>query len=101
MIGWYVHHHGHGHLHRAQTVAARLAERGEEVTVLSSLPRPAGWSGAWVRLARDDAGRVVDPTAAGQLHWVRSGTPGCSPGRRPCPRGWPTTGRGWSSWTSP
>jgi hypothetical protein len=76
VIGWYVHHHGHGHLHRAQTVAARLAERGEEVTVLSSLPRPAGWSGAWVHLARDDAGRVVDPTAAGRLHWVPVGDPG-------------------------
>jgi hypothetical protein len=76
VIGWYVHHQGSGHLHRALSVAARLAERGEEVTLLSSLPRPASWSGGWVSLARDDAGPAVDPTAHGRLHWVPVGDDG-------------------------
>ncbi|WP_110183087.1 glycosyltransferase [Nocardioides solisilvae] len=69
MIGWYVHHHGAGHLHRMLAVTAHL---DEEVTVLSSLPRPDDWDGGWVRLERDDAlgpqGR--DVTARGALHWV-------------------------------
>lgn len=76
MIGWYVHHQGSGHLHRALAVAARLAERGEEVTMLSSLPRPEGWCGEWVHLDRDDTGPVVDPTAHGLLHWVPVGDDG-------------------------
>ena len=78
MIGWYVHHHGSGHLHRATAVVAALSERGEEVTVLSSLARPAGWRGGWVRLERDDAPPVVDPTANGRLHWVPVGSAGLS-----------------------
>ena len=51
MIGYYVHHVGAGHLHRARAVALRA---GEPVTGLSSLPAPADWPGPWVRLARDD-----------------------------------------------
>lgn len=39
MIGYYVHHHGSGHLHRARSLAAVL---GRPVTGLSTLPRPAG-----------------------------------------------------------
>jgi hypothetical protein len=68
MIGYYVHHHGHGHLHRALVLAraCRLPVVG-----LSSLPRPAEWPGEWVQLARDDD----DPgprevSARGQLHWA-------------------------------
>ena len=76
MIGWYVHHHGRGHLHRALAVGTLLAARGEEVTLLSSLPRPVGWAGGWVRLERDDAGPVADPTAHGRLHWVPVGDDG-------------------------
>ena len=51
VIGYYVHHHGHGHLHRALVLAdaCRLPVVG-----LSSLPRPAEWTGEWVQLARDD-----------------------------------------------
>lgn len=72
MIGWYVHHHGSGHLHRAVTVARHLPV---PVTGLSSLPRPAGWEGPWVRLPRDDASSVGygpdrDVNARGRLHWV-------------------------------
>ncbi len=66
MIGWYIHHVGVGHLHRAQAVSRQL---GHEVTGLSSLARPPEWRGPWVRLARDDD-TALDPTAGGQLHWA-------------------------------
>ncbi len=66
MIGWYIHHVGRGHLHRAAAVARHV---GDEVTGLSSLPRPTGWSGPWVQLPRDDE-TADDPTAGGQLHWA-------------------------------
>lgn len=67
MIGWYVHHHGAGHLHRARAVRAVL---DGPVTVLSSLPRPRDWDGPWIELARDDGGTPCDPEAGGLLHWV-------------------------------
>ncbi|UTT67332.1 hypothetical protein NMQ01_06355 [Janibacter sp. CX7] len=74
MIGYYIHHHGSGHLHRARAVAASW---GSQITGLSSLPRPADWPGEWVRL-EDDA--PVDPgadvTAGGHLHWVPRRHPG-------------------------
>lgn len=75
MIGWYVHHQGRGHLHRAVTVAAELTARtGVVVTGLSSLARPAGWTGPWVQLPPDDAGGPPqDATASGTLHWVPVG----------------------------
>ncbi|MCR6033264.1 glycosyl transferase [Nocardioides sp. zg-579] len=72
-IGYYVHHVGRGHLHRATSVAAELARGGAEVTGLSTLPRPAGWPGPWVELAPDDVGADPDRdrvTAGGRLHWV-------------------------------
>ena len=68
MIGYYVHHHGHGHLHRAIVLAdaCRLPVVG-----LSSLPRPAEWTGEWVQLARDDDDPGPrDASARGQLHWA-------------------------------
>ncbi|MCW2868645.1 MAG: hypothetical protein JWR20_2833, partial [Marmoricola sp.] len=83
MIGWYVHHQGRGHLHRAQTVAALLhARSGVQVTGLSTLERPADWPGPWVQLPPDDAAPPGsadgsaeaagprDATAGGALHWV-------------------------------
>ncbi|MCW2769154.1 MAG: hypothetical protein JWR27_587 [Aeromicrobium sp.] len=74
MIGYYVHHHGRGHLHRAMVVAAQLSV---PVTGLSSLPRPAGWDGPWVQLPRDDARDTpTDPDAHGRLHWVPTHDPG-------------------------
>ena len=74
MIGYYVHHVGAGHLHRARAVAERSRVT---VTGLSSLARPADWPGPWVRLERDDLGEVpVDVAAGGGLHWVPSGDPG-------------------------
>ena len=51
MIGYYAHHLGQGHVETARCIAARLTN---EVTVLSSLPRPPGWPGGWLTLPRDD-----------------------------------------------
>lgn len=67
MIGWYVHHHGSGHLQRLRAVRGAL---DDPVTVLSSLPRPDDWEGRWVRLPRDDDGAPRDPEAGGRLHWA-------------------------------
>jgi hypothetical protein len=68
VIGYYVHHQGRGHLHRASSIAAHL---DTEVTGLSSLPRPDGWAGPWIELARDDADAFPsDVDAGGVLHWV-------------------------------
>ncbi len=68
MIGYYVHHHGDGHLTRAAAIARAL--EGEPVTGLSSRPRPDGWPGEWVQLARDDELPHTDQTAGGALHWA-------------------------------
>ncbi|WP_217229889.1 glycosyltransferase [Streptomyces anulatus] len=70
MIGYYVHHQGSGHLHRARSIAAHVPF---PVTGLSSLPAPEGWSGPWVSLPRDDDGDPAtfgDVTAGGRLHWA-------------------------------
>ena len=76
-IGYYVHHQGHGHLHRAQAFAAAWRSSGPEVVGLSTLPRPRAWDGPWVRLPRDDRGeRPLDVTAGGTLHWAPLTDPG-------------------------
>ncbi|MFC8270623.1 glycosyltransferase [Streptomyces cinereoruber] len=69
MIGYYVHHQGKGHLHRAQCIARRTRT---PLTGLSSLPRPDDWKGDWIRLAPDTGTdtATADPTAHGRLHWV-------------------------------
>jgi hypothetical protein len=70
MIGYYVHHHGRGHLSRLEAVAAHLRT---PVTGLSSLAQPADWPGDWVRLARDDdppPSASDDVSARGVLHWA-------------------------------
>jgi len=68
VIGYYVHHQGRGHLHRAEALAAAV---DDEVTGLSSFDEPAGWRGPWVQLPRDDTDPgPCDVTAGGQLHWV-------------------------------
>jgi hypothetical protein len=70
-IGYYVHHVGHGHLHRATVLATHLAATGSaSVTGLSSLARPDDWPGEWVQLDRDDDGETASPTARGRLHWA-------------------------------
>jgi hypothetical protein len=67
-LGWYIHHHGAGHLHRF--LALRRAMPG--VTALSSLPRPLGVPAhSWVLLPIDaPASGDSDPDAGGALHWV-------------------------------
>lgn len=68
MIGYYVHHHGRGHLRRACAIAARL---GVPITGISSLARPEGWPGQWLQLERDDvSGHGRSETADGRLHWA-------------------------------
>ena len=69
-VGYYVHHVGSGHRHRAGVLAARLRHEGIAVTGLSSLPRPDAWVGDWVRLPRDDDGDPRDVAAHGHLHWA-------------------------------
>ena len=74
MIGYYAHHLGQGHAETARCIAARLTD---EVTVLSSLPRPPGWSARWVTLPRDDdEANALAPNANGQLHWAPLGHSG-------------------------
>lgn len=74
MIGYYVHHHGLGHLRRFEAIAAHLRT---SVTGLSSLAAPPSWRGDWVVLPRDDEPSTgPDPTAGGLLHWAPRGHPG-------------------------
>ncbi|MBG6055856.1 hypothetical protein IWX81_002284 [Salinibacterium sp. CAN_S4] len=73
VIGYYVHHQGMGHLHRARAIIAAL---GEPVTVLSSLPRPTDWAQPWLQLPIDTDAHPVDPDAGRALHWVPIGSPG-------------------------
>ncbi|GAB3472026.1 hypothetical protein AB1207_04090 [Kineococcus endophyticus] len=75
MIGWYVHHHGAGHLQRLVAVTRHLRT---PVTAFSSAPRPAGFHGDWVPLERDDTPPLdrTSATAGGRLHWVPEHHPG-------------------------
>jgi hypothetical protein len=77
VIGYYAHHRGAGHLHRAMSIAHEL---GDDVTILSSSERPAGWTGGWVDLPLDhspnDRDAAADVTAHGALHWVPLGSEG-------------------------
>ncbi|RSS50014.1 glycosyl transferase [Streptomyces sp. WAC07061] len=74
MIGYYVHHQGLGHLHRALCIAGQARST---VTGLSSLAPPAGWPGPWVRLPLDTGGpAAVDARAHGRLHWAPLHHPG-------------------------
>ncbi|TPG27360.1 glycosyltransferase [Mycolicibacterium hodleri] len=69
MIGYYVHHHGRGHLARATSICAHLSR---PVTVLTSLPLAEEWPfDAVVELPRDDGDEpAVDATASGVFHWA-------------------------------
>ncbi|WP_062987890.1 glycosyltransferase [Nocardia anaemiae] len=75
MIGYYIHHHGCGHLTRARTICAHL---DEPVTALSSMP----FTGEdifdeVIRLPFDNlAPELEDPTAAGVFHWAPRHEPG-------------------------
>jgi hypothetical protein len=70
MIGYYVHHHGAGHHHRALAVARHL---GDDVTLLGSLHPGGSDHVPFVRLPHDDEpepGDDADVTAGGTLHWA-------------------------------
>lgn len=87
MIGWYVHHHGWGHVTRMRAIRPFL---DDDVTVFSSLPRPETLPDrtTWVRLPSDadaivaadgssrEAATLGDVTAGGALHWAPVGHPG-------------------------
>ncbi len=86
VIGWYVHHHGFGHVSRFLAVQPHLRT---PVVAFSSMPRPAGLGSdvEWIELPPDaDAfegpeGRPIDPrdsdpTVRGRLHWAPRGHPG-------------------------
>lgn len=73
MIGYYAHHHGVGHITRANAIARSMSE---PMTVLSSHRRPPDHAAAdWIVLPLDtddeisDAG-ATDVTAGGVLHWA-------------------------------
>lgn len=92
MIGYYIHHHGRGHLSRALAIAREL---GEPVTGLSSLSRPQDWPGDWLQLPLDELPGESEPgararaehDAGGRLHWVPLGSPGLR-GRMAAIAGW-------------
>ena len=68
MIGYYVHHHGRGHLSRATSICARLRE---PVTLLSSLAIPGRPGVETIQLPRDDEEDTADDAEAnGALHWA-------------------------------
>ncbi len=86
VIGWYVHHHGYGHVARFLAVHPHLRT---PVRAFSSLPRPAGLGAEveWIALPDDadtvehDDGTICDPregdpTVRGSLHWAPHDHPG-------------------------
>ncbi|MGC1208380.1 MAG: glycosyltransferase [Ornithinimicrobium sp.] len=76
VIGYYVHHHGAGHLTRARVISSQLEASGHRVVMLGSdLGESAG-----VVLPRDHHGDLpfVEPQAGGALHWAPLGHPGYS-----------------------
>lgn len=86
VIGWYVHHHGFGHVSRFLAVQPHLRT---PVIAFSTMPRPAQLAAdvEWVPLPADaepfdapDGTRVdprnADPTVRGHLHWAPHGHPG-------------------------
>jgi hypothetical protein len=69
MIGYYIHHHGSGHLNRAISICARLQQPVVALTSLD-IPRQHPFAGL-LPLPRDDGGvRPAQPSANGALHWV-------------------------------
>ncbi|MGA5462403.1 glycosyltransferase [Mycobacterium sp. NPDC050041] len=78
MIGYYVHHHGRGHLTRALAISRHLTD---DVVFFSSAPRPAAIRPGddWVQLPSDvppTGQAAVDATANGRLHWAPVGVDG-------------------------
>jgi Glycosyltransferase family 28 C-terminal domain len=75
MIGYYIHHHGFGHLARAVSIVAQM---NTPVTALTSLdiPEPHPFATV-VKLPRDDQSeQPCETTAGGALHWAPRRDPG-------------------------
>ena len=69
VIGYYVHHHGSGHLNRALSICAQLRHPVVALTSLD-IPRPHPFATV-LALPRDDASAPpAEPSANGALHWV-------------------------------
>lgn len=73
IVGWYVHHHGAGHLARLR---ATLEHVDGDVVALSSLEAVAKLDCDHLVLPADLSARPVDATANGTLHWVPLGHDG-------------------------
>ena len=83
MIGYYVHHHGVGHMTRSASIAGALEE---PVTVLSSRRPPADhpavdWLDLPLDVPADPLGprlvdTISDPTAHDTLHWAPTSVDG-------------------------
>ncbi len=82
LTGWYIHHHGAGHLTRFHAIRPYLPG---DVIVFSSLQEPAVLASGtrWTHLDLDNTSlpdvpdpRDTDPTAGGLLHWAPLGHPG-------------------------
>lgn len=82
-IGWYIHHHGHGHLARFLAIRPHL---DADVVCFSTLqaPTPLPSRTTWIVLDRDDLAEADSdgllhapadgvPTASGLLHWAPLG----------------------------
>lgn len=68
MIGYYIHHHGRGHLTRASAITARI---GLPVTALTSADLDGGAPFAdHVRLQLDSTSSQRNPTVNGAFHWA-------------------------------
>lgn len=69
MIGYYIHHHGHGHRMRALSICSAM---DTAATALSSvpLPHPSPFVDSVVLARDDEAPAPIDPTAGGALHWA-------------------------------
>ncbi|MEO5901827.1 MAG: glycosyltransferase [Ilumatobacteraceae bacterium] len=74
MIGFYVHHHGAGHLARSQAIIHELVA---PTAVFTSLPTCRAMFPLGTHLVElpDDrvVGSTVEPTAGGGLHWAPTG----------------------------
>jgi hypothetical protein len=69
VIGYYIHHVGSGHLHRATSICAQLQRPAVALTSVD-IPSRHPFS-AVLRLPGDDGGtRPAEPSANGALHWV-------------------------------
>ena len=75
MIGYYIHHHGRGHLTRAASIAAHLSLDVTALTSADSVAVQDFDDHVPLQLDNDEA-HSLDPTANGALHWAPIHEPG-------------------------